>query len=191
MLGIDGAHDAEYVLHHQRRQTERRFIQQQQPRTQHQRPRHGEHLLLASGKRAGLLVPPLLQPREIGENPLQILRDRGPILARVGADTQILFRSQVEKGPAAIGHMGNAEPRDILGGDFFDRLSVEADRAAPPQHAADCAQQRGLAGTVGAENGRDASLFHRESHVAQDIRRAVAGTQAGDFQQRHQLPFPR
>ena len=71
---VDGAQDAENLLHHQRRQAEGRLVQQQQLRPQHQRARDREHLLLAAGQRARLLAQALLQAREIAEDALKILR---------------------------------------------------------------------------------------------------------------------
>ena len=47
-----------------------------QPRAQHQRARHGEHLLLAAGERARLLAAPLAQARKIAVHALEIALDR-------------------------------------------------------------------------------------------------------------------
>ena len=45
---VELAEDAEQVLHDERRQAERRLVEQQQLRPAHQRPGDGEHLLLAA-----------------------------------------------------------------------------------------------------------------------------------------------
>src|SRR5687768_17851021 len=48
------------------------LVHQEQLRPRHQRARHGEHLLLAPGKRAGELGRALFQTRESGENSIDI-----------------------------------------------------------------------------------------------------------------------
>ena len=68
------AQDAENLLHDQRRQAERRLIQQQQARAQHQGAGNRQHLLLAAGQGAGLLFEAFLQPREVVENAFEIGR---------------------------------------------------------------------------------------------------------------------
>ena len=57
--------DAEDLGDEQRREAERRLVEQEQARALHERAREREHLLLAAAERAGLLVAPLLEPREV------------------------------------------------------------------------------------------------------------------------------
>jgi hypothetical protein len=45
---VDLLQHAEDVAHEQRRQAHRGLVQQHQPAARHQRPRHRQHLLLAS-----------------------------------------------------------------------------------------------------------------------------------------------
>ena len=54
----------EDLLDQDRREPERRLVEQQEPRPGHQRPADREHLLLAARQRAALLVGPLAEPRE-------------------------------------------------------------------------------------------------------------------------------
>src|SRR4051812_46599940 len=63
-LGADPPHDAEDLLHDQRREAEARLVQQQQLGPQQQRAGDRQHLLLAARERAGLLLPALLQAGE-------------------------------------------------------------------------------------------------------------------------------
>ena len=58
---------------------------------QHQRARHREHLLLAAGERAGLLAAPLVEAREVAVHALEVRVDRAAVLARVGAEPQVLL----------------------------------------------------------------------------------------------------
>jgi hypothetical protein len=81
--------------------------------------------------------------------------------------------------------MRDAKAGDVFGCDFFDRLAVEFDGAAPAQHAADRTQQGGLACAVRAEDGGDAALLHGKTYAAQDILHTVTGEQVGDLEQRH------
>src|SRR6266852_6288625 len=50
-----------------------RLVEEQQPGPRHQRTAEREHLLLAAGQRSGLLVAPLLQPREETEDTCRVL----------------------------------------------------------------------------------------------------------------------
>ena len=52
----------EQFLDHQRRQSERGFVQDQQPGLGHQAPADGQHLLFAAGHGAGQLAQALAQP---------------------------------------------------------------------------------------------------------------------------------
>src|SRR5450631_962089 len=60
----DRDHGFEHLLHHQRRKSHRRLVEQEELRPREHRAAHGEHLLLAAGQRAGRLPAPFLQPRE-------------------------------------------------------------------------------------------------------------------------------
>ena len=49
---VELAHDRKISRDHQR-ESERRLVEEQQPRPSHQRAGQGEHLLLAAGQRSG------------------------------------------------------------------------------------------------------------------------------------------
>ena len=57
--------DPEDLGDEERREAERRLVEQQQPRPLHECAREREHLLLAAAERPGLLAAPLLDPREV------------------------------------------------------------------------------------------------------------------------------
>ena len=59
-----------------RREAQRRLVEEQHPRLGHQRPADGEHLLLAARQRAALLAGALAQPREQVEDALDVGLDR-------------------------------------------------------------------------------------------------------------------
>ena len=91
LLFIHGAQDLEQLPDDERREAERGLVEQHEARPQHQRARHREHLLLAARERARLLRPTLPQPRKIFEDALQVLLDRRAVLARIGAEPQVLL----------------------------------------------------------------------------------------------------
>ena len=68
--------DAEDLRDEQRREAERRLVEQEQPRPLHERAREREHLLLAAAERAGLLVAALLDPREVLGDAREVGLDR-------------------------------------------------------------------------------------------------------------------
>ena len=94
-FGIELADDGEDIPDDQRRQTEARFIQQQQTGAAHERPGNGEHLLFAAGERAGVLAAPLLQPGEALVHPLHVLPDPGLVMPNIGAQQQEIGRAHV------------------------------------------------------------------------------------------------
>src|SRR5207237_390766 len=65
LLLVDLRDDAEDLLHQQRREPERRLVEEDQPRSRHQRAADRQHLLLAAGEVTGDLPAPLAQPREV------------------------------------------------------------------------------------------------------------------------------
>ena len=117
--------DAEDLRHEQRREAERRLVEQQQPRALHERAREREHLLLAAAERAGLLVAPLLDPREVRLDAREVVLDRAA--PRVRAEPQVLPDGELGERAAALGHVRDAEPRHVVGPAAADRLAGEAD----------------------------------------------------------------
>ena len=59
----------EQLLDQQRREAERRLVEDEQLRLGHQAAADREHLLLAAGQRAGALALPFGEPREDREHP--------------------------------------------------------------------------------------------------------------------------
>ena len=129
LLLVHRAQDAEQLLHDERREAEGGLVQQHELGPQHERARHREHLLLAARERAGLLRAPLLEAREVAVHALQVRLHGVLVLARVGAEAQVLLGGQVDEGAAAVGHMGDAQAHDVLGGAAVDALAGEADLA--------------------------------------------------------------
>src|SRR5712692_4365641 len=71
-IAVEVAQDAEQLLYDQRGEPERRLVEQHQARAQHHGAADRQHLLLAAGQGAGLLAAPLLEPREIAVDALDV-----------------------------------------------------------------------------------------------------------------------
>ena len=73
------------------------------------------------------------------------------------AEAQVLLDGELGDDAAALGHVGDAEPDDVLAAMRGDVAARRDDGPAARAHEpGDRAQQRGLARAVGAEHGRDA-----------------------------------
>src|SRR5260370_10488668 len=70
---VELANGSEDLLDQDRGEAERGLVEQQQARARHERAGNGEHLLLATRKRAAALMQALLEAREQREHALEIL----------------------------------------------------------------------------------------------------------------------
>ena len=94
-------------------------------RAGHQRPADREHLLLAAGHRARLLVLALLQAREQVEDALEVLAD--PVVAAaVGAHVEVLADGHPREAVASLRREGDPAADDLLRRDAGDLLALEA-----------------------------------------------------------------
>src|SRR4029077_21072018 len=114
VLTVDLPEDFEQITHNQRRQTERRFVEQHQARTEHESAGHREHLLLTSGKCACLLTSALLELRKVRVHPIDVAGDRPVVAPADRAETKILLDRHSREGPTPLGNMSNAEPHQLL-----------------------------------------------------------------------------
>ena len=103
---------------------------------------------------------------------------------------EVLPHGERRERAHAAGHLEHAAPGDLggRGGGHVD--AVEDDRAAVGlDDPRDGAQQRRLAGAVGAEQGDDLALVHLEVDVEQHLHAAVADVEVADEEQlRPSLP---
>ena len=94
-LPVDLDDDIEDRLDQNRRESHRRFIEQEQRRMRHQRPADRQHLLLAARHRARLLRLPLGKARKKGEDAIEVAGvDRAP---REGAHFEIFQHRHARK----------------------------------------------------------------------------------------------
>ena len=188
-LAVDLPDDGEDVLHHQGRKAQGGLIQHHQLGAGHQRPAHGQHLLLAAGERAGQLPAALLQTGEQLVDPLEVLLDLRLVLAQVCADLQVLHHRQVRKDPAPLGAHGDAGRDDLVDGLAQQLLAVPEDGPGAGLHqAGDGAQGGGLAGAVGADQRDDLAVGHLQRDAPEGLDAAVADMEVFDF--KHLPPPP-
>src|SRR5690606_31815984 len=91
-----------------------------------------------------------------------VLLDRRAVLAKVGTDEEILAHAELSERAAALGDVGDAHGRHLLGTGAADVGAVEDDASAGPNRAAHCAQRGGLARAVRSENSDGTPLGDRE-----------------------------
>ncbi len=154
-------------------------------RTHHQRAPDREHLLLAAGELAGLLIAPLGEAREQLEDRGAVALDRGAIRARIGAHREVLGDGQERKYLPPFHHEADAEPCHAIGAQAVDLAAGEDDRALVGiEQASDRLEHRRLACAVRAEHGDDAARLNLKAHAANRQHRTVIGLEIGDLQQR-------
>ncbi len=177
LLAHGGDHP-EHLGHHQRRQPQRRLVEQHQPRAGHPGPRDGQHLLLTAREQRRRLLAPLGEDREAGGQLVQVALDVA-VAPRVGAHFQVLEHGHAAEDAAALGHVGDAAGGDGVRGQAGQVGAVVPHRSrARAEQAGDGAEQRRLAGAVGAEHGDHLARPHLERDALQRRDRAVVNRQA-------------
>src|ERR1035437_2267475 len=108
-LGVDVLDDGEDLLDQDRREAHRRLVEQQQLWPSHERPTDCEHLLLATGERAGRLTAAFLETREEAEDAVVVGRYLGLVVARVGPHLEVLENAQAIEDAPTFGRVADAE----------------------------------------------------------------------------------
>jgi hypothetical protein len=95
------------------RQAQGQLLDHEQPGARHQRPPEGEHLLLATGERAGLLAAALAQQRE---QLVDRLEPAGEMLGgnAEGTRDEVLFGGEVGEDPSPFGAVADAGGRPLV-----------------------------------------------------------------------------
>ena len=176
--------DVEDLLDDQRREAERRLVEQQQPRPAHQRARDRQHLLLAARQRAAALRRAFLEAREHREDAFEILVEMREVVDR-RAHLQILEHGHAREDAPSFRRLRDRQPRDLMRRQVGDVAPVEDDRAAPCARAAeDRHHRRRLAGAVGADQRDDLAFVDVDVDALQRLNLAVEGLDAAHRQQR-------
>ena len=161
----------EHLLDQQRRQAERRLVEDQQLRLGHQAAADGEHLLLAARQRAGALRAALVQARKDVEH----ARRGSARGARRRGDSCRDRDSRAPSGwgrSAALPARGSARARRWLRG-FSCSIAAPSKRIEParartmPEMRA---IERRLADAVGAEHGDDLAGARRRDRCRAALR---------------------
>ncbi|KAG0945729.1 hypothetical protein G6F31_014412 [Rhizopus arrhizus] len=182
-VGVDGAQRTEDLLHDDRRQAHRRFVQQQQAGLGHQGPADGQHLLFAARQRARVLIPALFQAREHGKATLDLGGQfRGRLLAQEGAQHQVVEHGLGRDHLAAFRHVGDTQPHALVRTDATQVLPGERDGPRGLLEARQRAHHRALARAVAADDGHDLVRVHMQRRPLQCVDGAVADRQVFDIQ---------
>ena len=180
------------------RQAGGRFVQQQQLRPGRQYARHGQQFLLAIGQVAdefmravgqadmlqggqGFLAAALLGTCDVpgAENRADRLLAR----LRRQRDQHVIQRGQVDEQAQILEGAGDTGGDDGLRGQPIQASPLEGDAALVGfQESGDNVEDRGLAGTVGANQARDAAAIHGERAIAQGQQPAETDLHPGGLQ---------
>src|SRR5262245_44987462 len=90
------------AAHQNRREPDRRLVDQEDGRRCHERPADREHLLLATAHAARELSPSLVENREGLEAEREVLSDIAACGASKRAEHQILLDRQLREQPASL-----------------------------------------------------------------------------------------
>src|SRR4029077_12950594 len=108
-----------------------------------------------------------------------------------GADVEILCDRERRKDLPPFGDLADAEVADPIARPARDIGAAIGDVAAPAaQHAGNGADQRGLTGAIGADNGDDGALLDVERHAVERLDVAVEHIEVFDAQH-HKTSAPR
>src|SRR5580704_17975691 len=135
-----------------------------------------QHLLFAAGESAGLLPPPLLEPREQRVDLIEPVGEAPAGTAREGTHLEVLLDAHIGEQLAPFRHQhetarGLGMPRQrrhILAGEPHPALERR-------DAAHDGAQRRGLAGPIGTDERGHRAGSGRERYPPQDLNLAVTG----------------
>src|SRR5208337_3125469 len=107
---VQVADHLEDLLDQQRREAERRLVEQQEARPAHQRPPDRQHLLLAARQRAATLRRALLEARKQSEDALQVFVEMGEIVDR-RAHLQVLEHRHAREDAPPFRRLGERRAR--------------------------------------------------------------------------------
>ncbi len=160
------------------------LVEEQDPRSGHERASDRQHLLLAAREGAALLAGPL---PETGEEPVDVLHLLEVLDLGTGepAHQQVLVDRQAREDPATLRRLPDSLADDFVGRNVGDVGALELHPAgARVEQAADGLESGGLAGAVGADQGHDLAAVDLEGDPPEGVDRAVEGVDVGETQDR-------
>jgi hypothetical protein len=133
----------------------------------------------------------LLEHREVAEHARQVAGDAVGVASHVAAEAQVLGHGQLLEGAAPLGDVGDAGADDVRRGLPVDALAGQVDLAAGAHHhVAHRAQERRLAGAVGAQQRHHRALLDRQIDAVEDRHRPVARAHPAQLEQRGHAGAP-
>jgi hypothetical protein len=100
------------------------------------------------------------------------------------AEQQVVFHRHLAEQLAPLGHQRHAARHHGLHAGARDALAVQRQLAVGRQQAHRRAQQRGLAGAVGADDRDDLALFHMQAHAVHRLDGAVGDAEVFQLKDR-------
>ena len=167
--------DAEGLLHQQRRQPDRRLVDQHELRLEQQAARDLEQLLLAARQRGGLRAGLASKHGEALHQRFDAPGDVRVPSRRGRAKLQIVQHAQLREHVASLRHIGNPELEQPPRVEVGDLAAVEHDAAAlHPEQAEQRLENGGLAGAVRPDHRRDGAARDFEARAVEHGLLAVA-----------------
>src|SRR5438309_923396 len=160
---VDFLDDIEDGVHHLRRQPQRWFIQQQQPRLRQQAAGDRQDLLLAARELPGGQVAPLAKDRKLLHQLLDIAMRGAAVPTRPRPELEVLAAGETRQDIAPLRYLDEATPDDLVGR-LRREIEVAETRDARmwAQHTGERVENRRLPGAVGADESDDLALCDAE-----------------------------
>jgi hypothetical protein len=157
------------------REPQRHLVQHQQSRIGHESPADRQRLLLPTRERTGLPFPQSCKEREKVIDAIS-----GPVAIAPGIrpDKQILVHRQAGKDAATFGHKADPEADALVSGHMIYGLSRETQFSGRGAHQPrDGLEQRGLPGSVGADDTVGLALVDVEGNAEESLEIAIVRDQ--------------
>src|SRR5712692_9177203 len=181
---VEGPEDAEQLLDHDRRQPQRRLVQDQQLRARHHGSPDRHHLLFPAAEGPRGLTAPGRQPREDFVHPRLGLVHTAAGAGRRSPEIEVLVHRHERKEQPALGGQAQPEAHGAVGGEAGDLGLVEPDASgAGLEQSDDALHGGGLAGAVRAEQADRLAGPHAEPHPVERGRRTVRDLDVLDAKQ--------
>src|SRR5262245_30486128 len=177
-------------LDHERAQSLRRLVEDQEIGIAHQSPPDGEHLLLSTRQAGAELGPQLGKDREqleyAGKGPAPVAPGHPP------DDLEVLLDGEVREDAPVVRDVADAEPGDLERLAPRDLLPLELDApAARRREPHDAAQGRALAGSIAAQQAHHLARLDVKGNAVDDGAHAVTGDEVAGREHHAAISSPK
>src|SRR5439155_4231786 len=164
------------------------FVEQDHPGLRRHDARQLQLLALADGQTSGEDLRALLQPDHAQLLESNLLRFRDGVGAAQRPDYGVLEHGQFRQGPHFLPGPRHSKLAHLVGREDVDALAVEDHFSARGRvEAGDAVEQRGLAGTIGADQSKDDAGLDGEGDVLVCLHAAEEPADVPHFEQRRHL----